>query len=84
MNRRNSTRNFGYPTHVIIDGITYDVDGDGGKGSEKTVEATSKDAKLLKDQSTVYTVCYGAARDKAYEDGPTVSEFLKGSIATST
>lgn len=70
-------------THVIIDGITYDVDGDGGKGSEKTVEATSKDAKLLKDQSTVYTVCYGAARDKAYEDGPTVSEFLKGSIATS-
>ena len=72
-----------FHTHVIIDGIIYDVDGDGGKGSEKTVEATSKDAKLLKDQSTVYTVCYGAARDKAYEDGPTVSEFLKGSIATS-
>lgn len=72
-----------FHTHVIIDGITYDVDGDGGKGSEKTVEATSKDANLLKDQSTVYTVCYGAARDKAYEDGPTVSEFLKGSIATS-
>lgn len=72
-----------FHTHVIIDGITYDVDGDGGEGSEKTVEATSKDAKLLKDQSTVYTVCYGAARDKAYEDGPTVSEFLKGSIATS-
>lgn len=70
-------------THVTIDGITYDLAGDGGKGSEKTVEATSKDAKLLKDQSTVYTVCYGAARDKAYEDGPTVSEFLKGSIATS-
>ena len=70
-------------THVTIDGITYDLAGDGGKGSEKTVEATSKDAKLLKNQSTVYTVCYGAARDKAYEDGPTVSEFLKGSIATS-
>ena len=70
-------------THVTIDGITYDLAGDGGEGSEKTVEATSKDAKLLKDQSTVYTVCYGAARDKAYEDGPTVSEFLKGSIATS-
>ena len=70
-------------THVTIDGITYDLAGDGGEGSEKTVEATYKDAKLLKDQSTVYTVCYGAARDKAYEDGPTVSEFLKGSIATS-
>lgn len=69
-------------THVTIDGITYDAAGDGGEGSEKTVEATSKDAKLLKDQSTVYTVCYGAARDKAYEDGPTVSEFLKGSIAS--
>ena len=50
---------------------------------KKNLEATSQDAKLLKDQSTVYTVCYGAARDKAYEDGPTVSEFLKGSIATS-
>ena len=70
-------------THVTIDGITYDLAGDGGEGSEKTVEATSKDAKFLKDQSTVYTVCYGAAKDKAYEDGPTVSEFLKGSIATS-
>ena len=69
-------------THVTIDGITYDLAGDGGEGSEKTVEATSKDARLLKDQSTVYTVCYGAARDKAYEDGPTVSEFLKGSIAS--
>lgn len=70
-------------THVTVDGITYDLAGDGGEGSEKTVEATSQDAMLLKDQSTVYTVCYGAARDKAYEDGTTVSEFLKGSIATS-
>lgn len=70
-------------THVTIDGITYDLAGDGRNGSEKNVEATSADAKLLKDQSTVYTVCYGAARDKTYRDGPTVSEFLKGSIATS-
>lgn len=69
--------------HVTIDGITYDRKGNGREGSEKNLEATSKDAKLLKDQSTVYTVCYGAAKDKAYEDGPTVSEFLKGSIATS-
>ena len=69
--------------HVKIDGITYDRKGNGREGSEKNLEATSKDAKLLKDQSTVYTVCYGAAKDKAYEDGPTVSEFLKGSIATS-
>ena len=69
--------------HVTIDGITYDRKGNGREGSEKNLEATSKDAKFLKDQSTVYTVCYGAAKDKAYEDGPTVSEFLKGSIATS-
>lgn len=69
--------------HVTIDGITYDRKGNGREGSEKNLEATSKDAKLLKDLSTVYTVCYGAARDKAYEDGPTVSEFLKGNIATS-
>lgn len=69
--------------HVKIDGITYDRKGNGREGSEKNLEATSKDAKLLKDQSTVYTVCYGAARDITYRDGPTVSEFLKGSIATS-
>ena len=69
--------------HVKIDGITYDRKGNGQEGSEKNLEATSKDAKLLKDQSTVYTVCYGAARDRTYKNGPTVSEFLKGSIATS-
>ena len=69
--------------HVKIDGITYDRKGNGREGSEKNLEATSKDAKLLRDQSTVYTVCYGAARDITYRDGPTVSEFLKGSIATS-
>ena len=69
--------------HVTIDGITYDRKGNGREGSEKNLEATSKDAKLLKDQSTVYTVCYGAARDKTYKNGPTVSEFLKGNIATS-
>lgn len=68
--------------HVTIDGITYDRKGNGREGSEKNLEATSKDAKLLKDQSTVYTVCYGAANDKTYKNGPTVSEFLKGNIAT--
>ena len=67
----------------VIDGVVYDRKGNGREGSEKNLEATSKDAKLLKDQSTVYTVCYGAARDITYRDGPTVSEFLKGSIATS-
>ena len=69
--------------HVKIDGITYDRKGNGREGSEKNLEATSKDANLLKDQSTVYTVCYGAVNDETYKDGPTVSEFLKGSIATS-
>ena len=68
--------------HVTIDGITYDRKGNGQEGSEKNLEATTKDAKLLKDQSTVYTVCYGAAKDKTYKNGPTVSEFLKGNIAT--
>ena len=69
--------------HVTIDGITYDRKGNGQEGSEKNLEATSSSAKLLRDQSTVYTVCYGAAEDITYKDGPTVSEFLKGSIATS-
>ena len=69
--------------HVTIDGITYDVKGNGQNCTEKNIEATSKDAKLLKDQSTVYTVCYGAANDITYKNGPTVSEFLKGNVATS-
>ena len=69
--------------HVTIDGITYDIRGNGQNCTEKNIEATSKDAKLLKDQSTVYTVCYGAVNDQTYKNGPTVSEFLKGSIATS-
>ena len=72
-----------FHTHVTIDGITYDREGDGGNSSEEIVEATSESAELLRDQSTVYTVCYGAARDRTYRNGPTVSEFLKGSIATS-
>ena len=70
-------------THIEIGGITYHVYGNGQECSEKNIEATSSSAKLLRDQSTVYTVCYGAARDITYKDGPTVSEFLKGSIATS-
>ena len=69
--------------HVEIDGTIYDVRGDGQKCTEKNVVATSESAKLLHDQSTVYTVCYGAAKDITYKNGPTVSEFLKGSIATS-
>lgn len=70
-------------THIEIGGITYHVYGNGRECSEKNIEATSSSAKLLRDQSTVYTVCYGAAKDITYKDGPTVSEFLKGSIATS-
>ena len=69
--------------HVKIDGTVYDVHGNGQNCTEKNVEETSESAKLLKDQSTVYTVCYGAANDITYKNGPTVSEFLKGDIATS-
>lgn len=73
----------GLHTHVKIDGKNYDLAGDGRKGSRKTVEATSESAQLLRNQSTVYTVCYSAANDQTYKNGPTVSEFLKGNIATS-
>lgn len=72
-----------FHTHVTIDGITYDREGDGGNGSKEIVEATSESARLLRDKSTVYTVCYGAVNDKTYKKGPTVSQFLKGNIATS-
>ena len=72
-------------THVTIDGITYDLAGDGGEGSEKTVEATSKDANLLKDQSTVYTVCYGAAKDNDYSlvIAPVVADLCTTPVALS-
>ena len=64
---------------IVIDGIAYDKK----RGSvQEAAQAAAKDAKLLRDQSTVYAVSYGTDKKPMWRDGPTVSEYLKGAIAT--
>ncbi len=74
---------------LLTDGVpTYRgngvVQGDGSNGSSQNNSAAKKQADSLKSAgATIYTVCYGAANDVTFENGPTVGEFLSGSIATS-
>ena len=62
--------------------------GNGSNGSEEINNETAKAAENLKKVANLYTVCFGAANDYTYEDswgsddGPTVGEFLRDSIAT--
>lgn len=72
-----------FPADVTIGGVKYDVDGSGSEGSKYINDVTAAEAKNLKALSTVYTVCYGAKDDVTYDGGPTVSEYLANSIATS-
>ena len=65
---------------IVIDGIAYDKVRKGGV--EAAAKAAAKDAKLLRDQSTVYAVSYGSDKKPMWKDGPKVSEYLKGAIAT--
>lgn len=65
---------------IVIDGIVYDKK----RGTVKEAAlAAAEDAELLRKQSTVYAVSYGTDRKPMWRDGPTVSEYLKDSIATS-
>ena len=66
---------------IVIDGVVYDKKNKGGV--EAAAKAAAKDAKFLRDQSTVYAVSYGNDKKPMWKGGPTVSEYLKGSIATS-
>ena len=66
---------------IVIDGVVYDKKNKGGV--EAAAKAAAKDAKLLRDQSTVYAVSYGNDKKTMWKGGPTVSEYLRGSIATS-
>ena len=66
---------------IVIDGVVYDKKNKGGV--EAAAKAAAKDAKLLRDQSTVYAVSYGNDKKPMWKGGPTVSEYLRGSIATS-
>ena len=65
----------------LIDGVVYDKKNKGGV--EAAAKAAAKDAKFLRDQSTVYAVSYGNDKKPMWKDGPKVSEYLKDSIATS-
>ena len=60
--------------------------GDGYSGSAEINEATSTTATAVKNLTNLYTVCFGAAGDYTYtgywENGPTVGDFLRDSIAT--
>ena len=66
---------------IVIDGIVYDKVRKGGV--EAAAKAAAKDAKLLRNQSTVYAVSYGTDKKPMWKGGPLVSEYLRDSIATS-
>lgn len=56
--------------------------GDGKNGSKDINDETANTAAALKNSADVYTVCFGAAGDQCYRNGPTVGAFLHDSIAT--
>ena len=58
------------------------ITGNGSNGSSEINELTAASATALKKSASVYTVCYGAVREKTYRGGPTVGNFLKDSIAS--
>ena len=66
---------------IVIDGVVYDKENKGGV--EAAAKAAAKDAKLLRNQSTVYAVSYGTDKKPMWKDGPFVSEYLRDNIATS-
>ena len=68
--------------HIKIGDTKYHIEGKGNSGSKTTNEVTATEATTLRSKSKVYTVCYGAGNDKTYKNGPTVGEFLEGSIAS--
>ena len=75
--------------------VTWNVKQHGSYGCPTTNQATATSATALKAKvSAVYTVCFGAKNQKCWEknsdcgfsehenDGPTVGDFLRDSIAT--
>ena len=61
--------------------------GDGGTGSAETNAATAASAAILRQLCTLYTVCFGAAKEYCWNNGrndrgPLVGDFLRDSIAT--
>ena len=68
---------------VIVGENTYRVHGNGSQCNDATYTTTVSTATALKQDASVYTVCFGASNERLEaEDEPTVSEFLKTNIAT--
>ena len=88
----NSIENEQHYVVALTDGApTYygnPTKGFGDSGSKTTNDKTAKTAATLRDNSSVYTVCFGVADDYTWEEffglfkGPKVGEFLRDSIAT--
>ena len=64
------------------EGGWFGPSGSGSSGSKETNDETAKTATELKKVANLYTVCFGAENTTTYRGGPTVGNFLKGSIAT--
>ncbi len=69
---------------ALTDGVpTYHRHGgEGSKGSRSTNRATAATAKGLREDATVYTICFGASDERCYSNGPAVGDFLEQEIAT--
>lgn len=64
---------------------TYRNGGNGQDGSWNNNNAAKLQADAIKNSGAgIYTVCFGAVNDMTYDGGPTVGDFLKNSIATSS
>lgn len=75
----------GAPTYYY--GSNGQLQGYGDDGSLETNNATAATAATLKGNvNALYTICFGASGETCYEDkdSPTVDDFLKNSIASSS
>ena len=69
---------------ALTDGVPtyYRGGGHGSEGSKKINSATAATAAELRNNAAVYTVCFGAADERCYRNGPQVGYFLEHEIAT--
>ena len=81
---------------INIGGTLYTVRGSGRSCDYDTFQKTKESANVLKEKTTLYTVCFGASKDKItdydrpeyffveyYPEKITVGDYLKTKIATS-
>ena len=82
---------------INIGGTWYGVKGEGDRCDYDTFQSTKDSANVLKEKTTLYTVCFGASKDKItdydrpegyfggsyYPEKITVGDYLKTKIATS-